>query len=146
VFGDDAQGGAQHDPESGLTNVELAAIHEYGAPNANIPERSFIRATVRAKRPELIAFIKPRVKAIYQNKLTLEQALNQLGLFASTEMKKFVTTGDPIPPPLSPAYAARKAAKGTSNGPVRTLIDTGRMIGALTWQVVLGGTKRKGSK
>src|SRR5262245_44048037 len=36
---------AEADHGEGLTNADLAAIHEFGAPAAHIPERSFLRST-----------------------------------------------------------------------------------------------------
>ena len=38
-----------------LSLVEVAALHEFGAPGAGIPQRSFIRATVDAHRDEIEA-------------------------------------------------------------------------------------------
>ena len=41
--------GAEESRE-GLTNAELAAVHEFGTKDGRVPERSFIRATVIARR------------------------------------------------------------------------------------------------
>ena len=72
---------------------------------------------------------------IVDGKLTVDKALNVLGAKYSAEVKNTVTQGEQIQPPNAPSTLARKMAKtraGAANA-VRTLIDTGRMIGAVTW-------------
>lgn len=39
-----------HDAESGLSNAQLLAIHEYGVPSKNIPERSILRTSLFEQR------------------------------------------------------------------------------------------------
>jgi hypothetical protein len=128
-------------PGEALTNVELALIHEYGAPSRHIPERSFIRSTFDAHREEYFALLRQLLQAVYANKLTVERALGLLGARMSADIKKRVTTGAEVPPPNAPSTLARKLAKTRkgSTGSVRTLIDTGRLIGSVAWAVVLPG-------
>lgn len=115
----------------GMTMVELAAIHEFGAPRAGIPERSFIRRTFAAKQEETGRVTALLAKRLLAGEFTLEKALNVLGMWASTAVKKTITEGDGIPPPLAPATVA---AKGSS----RPLVDTGRLLQSISWQVWLG--------
>ena len=121
-------GNAPHD-SSGISLVELAAIHEFGSPAAGIPERSFIRRTFIEKRRELEEVITKLARGVVAGKLDMRRALDILGAWASAEVKKTVTAGAHIPPPLKPATIERK-------GSDRPLIDTGRLIGAVTWEVV----------
>jgi hypothetical protein len=137
VFSGDAKGGQDRD---GITNVELAAVHEFGG--GNVPARPWIRGGVDARRTQIMEHTRKLVKGLYEGRFTVEQALNMLGLFAATQIKDYVRTTN-IPPPLSDALFQRKAAKGTASGPVRTLIDTGRMLGSVTWQAVAGGITRQ---
>jgi hypothetical protein len=39
---------------SGLTVAQVAAVHEFGSPEANVPERSFIRAAVDDNRDAIV--------------------------------------------------------------------------------------------
>jgi len=78
---------------------------------------------------------------IVDGKITVDKALNVLGAKYSAEVKNTVTQGEQIQPPNAPSTLARKLAKtreGAANG-VRTLIDTGRMVGAVTWATFGGG-------
>jgi hypothetical protein len=120
-------GGAVHD-DSGITMVELAAIHEFGSPAANIPERSFIRRTFAEKNTELVQLQARVARALIAEKVSVTQALNVLGAWAAGEIKKTVTAGPHIPPPLKPETVARK-------GSDRPLVDTGRLVDAITWEV-----------
>lgn len=48
----------EHDAESGLSNAQLLAIHEYGSPSKNIPERSILRATLFEQRGVMADILK----------------------------------------------------------------------------------------
>lgn len=48
----------EHDAESGLSNAQLLAIHEYGSPHKNIPERSILRATLYEQRGAITDILK----------------------------------------------------------------------------------------
>lgn len=39
---------------SGLTVAQVAAVHEFGSPEANVPERSFLRAAVDDNRDAIV--------------------------------------------------------------------------------------------
>lgn len=114
--------------EDGITVVELAAIHEYGAPSAGIPERSFLRRTFREAKKELNEFCLKLWKRIQAGELDEERALKLLGEWGAAMVKKRVTAGEHIPPPLQQATID---AKGSD----RPLVDTGRMINAVTYDV-----------
>lgn len=116
-------GNADHD---GIAMIELAAIHEYGSPAANIPERSFIRSAF-AKKTELNAFVTKLAKAIVDGKLDARRALHMLGTWAAAKVKKNITERD-IPPPLKPKTIARKKS-------TKPLVDTGRLLNAITYEV-----------
>lgn len=134
-----------HPTEHGeqMTNAQLAAIHEYGT--ARIPQRSFIGSTFDLQRQALWNVLQQGIRGVYDGKLTVKQALGLAGLKLATEIKKRVTSGEGIPPPNAPSTLARKLAKGAWNsgggGSPRTLIDTGRLINAVSWQVITGGGK-----
>ncbi len=115
----------------GVSNIELAAIHEFGAPGAGIPERSFIRSSFEAHRPEYIALLAKLLPKVIENKMQLNQALGLVGARMAADMKNGITTGAGIPPPLEDATVA---AKGSS----RPLVDTGQLVNSITWAVAKG--------
>lgn len=127
-----ADKGGDQTTDGGITLVELAAIHEYGSPAANIPERSFIRRTFDAEKArELAAMQGKLVGAIVEGKMSVPRALELLGQWAAAAVKKTITSGPHIPPPLKPATVA---AKGSD----RPLVDTGQLVNSITYKVEVG--------
>lgn len=124
-------GNAPHGDE-GLTMIELAVIHEFGSPAANIPERSFIRSAFEKNRAELAEFQGKLANAVILGKIRPAQALAMLGDWGVAKVRAGITEGDGIPPPLAASTIARK-------GSSRPLIDTGRMNGAVAYEVDDGG-------
>lgn len=120
-------GNARHDDDP-ITIIELAAIHEFGSPAAGIPERSFIRSTIAKHRAELAAMSQKLAKALLAGKLEPDAVLKILGEWAVAKVRAEITTGDGIPPPLKPATIARK-------GSSRPLVDTGRLLGAIAYEI-----------
>ena len=108
--------------------IRLAGIHEFGAPKANIPERSFIRASHDAER-EKITRLKERLMRQYiDGKITMRMAIKKLGVFMQGKMRKFLK--DLREPELAPRTIARK---GSDN----PLIDTGQLLGAIHYVLVM---------
>lgn len=129
---------------SGISNVELAVIHEFGAPSAGIPERSFIRSSIEKNRSKYEAMQRELCRQILELKTDERKALGILGLSMSTDMKLGITHGSGIQPPNAPSTMARKAAKTRRPrglvGPLpspRALVDTGQLVGSISWAVVL---------
>ena len=128
---DDGRAGSEN--RDGITTGQLAVAMEFGT--ATIPARSWIGRTFDQKRAEVQADMQRLLGHLVDGKITIDKALNVLGAKYSAELKNTVTQGEQIPPPNAPSTLARKMAKtraGAANV-VRTLIDTGRMIGAVTW-------------
>ena len=121
-------GGDARHPDSDITMVELAAIHEFGSPAAKIPERSFIRSTFRDKATLLGAVMGKLARGVVAGTMQPERALAILGEVGAAEVKKTITEGAGVPPPLKPETVARK-------GSDRPLVDTGRLLDSITYEV-----------
>lgn len=119
-------GNADHD---GITMIELAAIHEFGSPAAGVPERSFIRRTFEVKTAELKVIKRRLAERVVTGKMTIGDALEILGSWGAAEVKKTITVGPGVPPPNAPSTVERK-------GSARPLVDTGRLVGSIQWEVV----------
>ena len=135
IFSDEKGGGEER--EGGLTNVEIAAVHEFGAPEANIPERPFIRSTFDAYKQEYAEMVTKVLRGVIEGKLGVKQALDLVGAKMVADINKVVrqTQGPAYGfAPLKPETIDRK-------GSSRPLIDTGRMIAAVTWAVFFGDQK-----
>lgn len=119
------------------TVADIAAFHEYGAPDANIPERSFIRSTVEKNKDAYDSHIAQLHEKIFDadSGMTTEKALGLIGQEVTADMKNTIREG--IPPELKPETIARKN-KGKSGGST-PLIDTGQLVNSLNYQVVPEG-------
>ena len=115
--------------DGGFTVVELAAVHEFGSPANGIPERSFIRRTMADKADELGKVCARLAEKVVTDKaMTVGRALDTLGAYASAQVKKTITVGRL----LEPNAPSTIAAKGSD----RPLVDTGRLVQSITWQVM----------
>lgn len=134
---DDGRAGSED--RGGITTGQLAVAMEFGT--ASIPARSWVGLTFDRSRAEVQADMRTLLGHIVDGKITVDKALNVLGAKYSAAVKNTVTQGEQIQPPNAPSTIARKLAK-TRNGAAnagRTLIDTGRMVGAVTWATFGGG-------
>jgi phage gpG-like protein len=113
---------------SGLSNVDKAAIHEYGVPEHGIPERSFLRSTVSQHRAEYSAILAKLVPRVLEGKLGASAMFDVVGIKMVADVQHKVRV-EGVPPPLKPETIARK-------GSSRALIDTGSMMASVTWVVV----------
>lgn len=116
---------------TGIGTVQLATIHEFGAPAANIPERSFLRSTMDRGKPEYLETMKKLLGLVIDGRATVHDVLELLGQRISADVKKYIATGPGVPPPLRPATIRRK-------GSDRPLVDTGRMLASITYEVDAG--------
>lgn len=107
--------------------AKVATIHEYGAPRANIPERSYIRSTVRERRGELQALMARLVRLMIAGKIDERRALELVGAWLVNAIKGRIVSG-PFAP-LKPATIARK-------GSDKPLIDTGQLKNSVTFVIV----------
>jgi phage gpG-like protein len=114
---------------SKLSLLEVAAVHEFGAPAAGIPQRSFIRATIDARRADIARLQLALAKQVLTGKLTPDQALEQMGAKVAAWCQTRIAEG--IGPALKPATIARKKSS-------KPLVDTGQLKSAITYRVTGG--------
>lgn len=112
---------------SEMTLVEVAAVHEFGAPARGIPQRSFIRATVDEKRADVAKLQEVLLGNVTKGKMTADQALDAMGAKVAAWCKTRIAAG--IAPPLKPETVARKKSS-------KPLVDTGQLRSSITWKVV----------
>ncbi len=132
VIGERAEAKEEGSP---LTVGEIAAVLEYGTEDGHIPARPFVRGTFDAERENLVALGRKLIRGALDGKITVEKGLNIIGSTLANAIKRRITDGSGVPPPNAPSTIA---AKGSD----RPLVDTGRLLGAITWSVVMGGKRR----
>lgn len=103
--------------------LEVAALHEFGAPAANIPARSFIRATIDEHQADIAKLQRVLLTKVVAGELTEEQALQALGAKVAGWCKARIAAG--IDPPLAPATVKRKKSS-------KPLVDTGQLRSSIT--------------
>lgn len=109
----------------GITLSELAAVHEYGSPKAGIPERSFIRSTLDAKKAFITKELGRGLGSILSGTTTSLQVLADLGDKMAHEVQATIDRG--LTPPLQ---------SGLDHRP---LIDTGELVLSIGSEVTLDG-------
>lgn len=111
------------------TNAEIAAAHEFGTDT--IPRRPFLAPALDKGQPQLADLQATLAGAVLDGKMKAEQAAGLVGEKAVTLVRAEILSD--IPPVLEDATIE---AKGSS----RRLVDTGQMLGAVSYQVdLLGG-------
>jgi hypothetical protein len=122
----------ESDGETGaMSLVEVAVVHEFGAPAAHIPQRSFIRGTIDEKHDELRTLQGKLAERVFKGAITMRVAVEQLGLKAKGWMQQRIARN--IPPPLAAATIERK-------GSSVALVNTGQLRSSIA-SIVQEGTR-----
>jgi hypothetical protein len=118
--------GNQTKPQVPITMAQLAAVHEYGSPEQNIPERSFIRSTLAEHSKEIKRLVKKVTNACVSGKMDKKRAIGIVCQKIADGMVAKIESN--IPPALSEETIR---AKGSSVA----LIDTGQLKNSIDWEV-----------
>lgn len=124
VVGEKAE--EEHD---GITNAELALIQEFGTPT--IPSRPWIGGAFERNKGKYQTMLAKGLEKVYSNKLTVERLLGLMGVELSSDIKRGVMSEDN----LAPNAPSTIRKKGSS----KPLIDSNRMVGSVTHEVVMAG-------
>lgn len=114
------------------SNVAVGVIHEFGAPEAGIPQRSFLRATADAKGEQWMRVLEKALGKAIDGDIAPGDALELAGLRASADVRATIVAG--IGPELA---ASTIRAKGSS----KPLIDTAQVLNSITHAVEKQATK-----
>ncbi|MDH0032013.1 MULTISPECIES: hypothetical protein [unclassified Acinetobacter] len=110
-----------------IVMADLAAIHEYGAPSRNIPERSFFRASLQLNRSKYGQYLFGQVKPMLLGKTSMAATWQFLGQEAQADVQTYMVNGKFVP--LKPRTIKRK-------GSSKPLIDTGQLRQSVSYRVV----------
>lgn len=110
----------------GITVFQIGMIHEFGAPEKNIPRRSFIRVPIENNIKEIIKLIENNHKLVSENSMSAKVALDRIGLKAQNTIKKSFRDND---------WKANSRATVKRKGSSRPLIDTGQLVGSISYIV-----------
>lgn len=104
----------------------VAAVHEYGVPEKGIPERSFIRTALQKNLARYKALNRANLAKVVAGKLSVEQALGQLGMMAKADIQDNIRSG---------TFAPLKQATIDSKGSSKPLIDTGNLRQSINYEL-----------
>lgn len=110
----------------GTSLAMIGAVHEFGMPEKNIPERPWLHPSIIENRDKHRALNKMNLIKIMQGEMTVDEALGQLGNMAAGLAKEYVRHSSF--PPLAQRTIDRK-------GSSTPLIDTGNMIQSITYSI-----------
>ena len=137
--------------EGPITNSELGYIHEFGAPEANIPARPFLIPGVESVKQAIVDRLRKSAAAVLDGQFNeAERGLNAVGETAEAAVKKKITEGPfvPIKEATKRARMERKEAYKQASekrrkqmmalwlaGDFSPLIDKGAMRDSITYVV-----------
>jgi phage gpG-like protein len=118
-----------------ITNAQLGYIHEFGAPEVNIPARPFLAPGVKGAREEITAQLKKAGQAVLAgNAEAVDRALNAAGIVAQNAARQKIQAGPFVP--LKPATIyQRQHRKVAPRSGEQPLIDTGQLRTSITYVV-----------
>jgi len=143
-----------------ITNAALGYIHDNGAPEVNIPARSFMKPGIDNAGPKLATIAKQMGKAALQAgpsaPVAVEQGYHSMGLVAQASIRAVINSG--IDPPLADSTLRARAARGrkgakqelenrdkgmpASTALAKPLVDTAQLRNAVNY-VIRNRKKRR---
>lgn len=109
-----------NDYPDGTSVIMVGAVHEFGSPSRNVPQRSFLRSTMQEKRRTYKRMFVKLSKKIVDGTIDKKKALNLLGLQVQTDVKQKITDIK------EPALVSREG---------NPLIDTGHLRQSIVYEV-----------
>lgn len=109
-----------------IGSAGILAVHEFGAPELGIPERSVVRRSIRENLGKYKKLNLVNLRKVVRSEMTVAQALGILGAVAAGDVQMTIRKADLAP--LKPATIKRK-------GSSKPLIDTGQVIQSITFEV-----------
>ncbi|UUM20876.1 hypothetical protein [Mycoavidus sp. SF9855] len=118
---------AHRDSEkTSLNNAQIAAVHEYGAPNKGIPARPFLRTTLIKNKQAYTDGLATQMRKAVRQHQSPEQAYQVVGLKAASDVQHEIRHGAHTP--LKAATIKRKKSS-------QPLIDIGQLHQSITYIV-----------
>jgi hypothetical protein len=111
----------------GFSMADLAAVHEFGSMDGRIPERSFIRSTLREHRSQYLKELDRATDRALFSGTSAEAELKKLGEKVRSDIVQRIQDGRTHPPLAESTIRA----KGSS----LPLVDTGALVGSIRSKV-----------
>ncbi|WLF84834.1 hypothetical protein [Moraxella sp. ZY210820] len=108
--------------------ADLAEIHEYGDSTRHIPERSFLRASLRQNESNYVDVLESGLFTVLSGEMSIDKLKHKLGLIAHRDVVKYISTANFAP--LKPSTIKRRRKQSN-----RPLVDTGNLRNSLSFEV-----------
>lgn len=143
----------------GITNAELAYIHDNGAPEVNIPARPFMVPGINDAMPQNESIMRKQAQYAIDGKgaAKVNEGFERIGFNCVDKITSVIRAG--VPPPLADRTVRnrlrkgdikaqyelnrRAAGYGASTQIVKPLIDTAEMLKSLTYVVRPRSARKK---
>lgn len=112
--------------EDGTPIAVIAAVHEFGSADGQIPERSFLRVPLRSGQDRFKQIFQAGLPQVVSGELSMFQLMSQVGAAGVGASQEAISQG--IQPPLAQSTVD---SKGSST----PLVDTGRLRQSITFVV-----------
>lgn len=113
----------------GADLVKYAAVNEFGSEDGHVPERSFLRSTVRNNWRKYAALLGKAGQRLILDGEDVDVAFGRVGIVVVADVQR--TIRGRVPPPNAPSTIARK-------GSSTPLVDTGRLRQSIDHEVEVG--------
>lgn len=114
------------DESSGITNSELGVIHEFGVPEKNIPERSFMRSTASEEAENVGRLSNVQIAEYLKSENSTHDVFATVGTYLQGKIIDKITDGN-FEPNKEETIKRKKSSKA--------LIDTGQLRGSITYEI-----------
>lgn len=131
----------QPDPPDPATmgNADLAYIHEYGSPAANIPARPFLRPGIREAQVTIRGWMMKTAQAAFRgDEAAVTRGLHATGMAAKIAVQGKIQRGPFMP--LAASTLAKRRKKGRTG--TLPLLDTGQLRNAINYVIRTVRTRR----
>jgi hypothetical protein len=112
----------------GTSVIDIGMYNEFGT-SRGIPARPFMSRTYDEQVNNAVTFAKHLAGGVIDRKISVTKALTDLGMWYQSEVQKTIRNAKTWAIPNAPGTIK---AKGSSS----PLIDTGRMVGAVRYEIV----------
>jgi hypothetical protein len=140
-------------PDENINNAQLGYIHEYGAPEQNIPARPFLTTGVEKVKDKCAVILKHGLTQVFSGQEGFDESMRDAGQLASDSVKTTITDG--LSPALSPATLRSRALKQLKSADKQQreiakkaidsgdyseisatpLVDTGALLASITYVI-----------
>lgn len=120
------------DPTNNLNNAQLGYIHNFGAPEANIPQREFLEPGIKNAQAQINNYFKQAGQAAASGDAgKLDRCLHAAGLAAKLGVQNKINEGPFLP--LAPGTLAARRRRGRTG--VKPLLDTAQLRNAINYVI-----------